>query len=94
MSDSFNYNFFNTLSDRSLDIIDTKTLVTYGMIGVTCVVLAVATLYDEIEEEASTDMEEPEELKPEEEPTTGGKKSNKSNKKLNKKRKTKRKYKN
>lgn len=88
MSDSFNYNFFNTLSDRSLDIIDTKTLVTYGMLGVTCVVLAVATLYDEIEEEKE---ESEEQEAQEEESTTGGKKSNK---KQNKKRKTKRKYKN
>jgi len=51
MSDLYNYNFFKILTERSIDIIDTKSLLTYGMIGITTVVLAVATLYDEIEEE-------------------------------------------
>jgi hypothetical protein len=51
MSDSYNYNFYKILTQRSIDIIDTKSLLTYGMIGITAVVLAVATLYDEIEED-------------------------------------------
>lgn len=50
MSDSYNYNFYKILTERSIDIIDTKSLLTYGMIGITTVVLAVATLYDENEE--------------------------------------------
>jgi hypothetical protein len=51
MSDSYNYNFLKILTERSIDIIDTKSLLTYGMIGITTVVLAVATLYDEGEDE-------------------------------------------
>ena len=51
MSDSYNYNFYKILTERSIDIIDTKSLLTYGMIGITTVVLAVATLYDEEEDE-------------------------------------------
>jgi hypothetical protein len=58
MSDSYNYNFYKILTQRSIDIIDTKSLLTYGMIGITAVVLAVATLYDEIEEENNTNEEE------------------------------------
>ena len=51
MSDSYNYNFYKILTERSIDIIDTKSLLTYGMIGITTVVLAVATLYDQEEDE-------------------------------------------
>jgi hypothetical protein len=51
MSDSYNYNFLKILTERSIDIIDTKSLLTYGMIGITTVVLAVATLYDQEEDE-------------------------------------------
>jgi hypothetical protein len=50
MSDSYNYNFYKILTERSIDIIDTKSLLTYGMIGITTVVLAVATLYDQEED--------------------------------------------
>ena len=50
MSDSYNYNFYKILTERSIDIIDTKSLLTYGMIGITTVVLAVATLYDQDED--------------------------------------------
>jgi hypothetical protein len=51
MSDSYNYNFLKILTERSIDIIDTKSLLTYGMIGITTVILAVATLYDQEEDE-------------------------------------------
>ena len=60
MSDSYNYNFFKMLTEQSIDIVDTKTLLTYGMIGVTCVVLGVATIYDEIDEQAE-ELEEAQE---------------------------------
>lgn len=60
MSDSYNYNFFKMLTEQSIDIVDTKTLLTYGMIGVTCVVLGVATIYDEIDEKAE-ELEEAQE---------------------------------
>jgi hypothetical protein len=91
MSDLYNYDFIKTLSSRSLDIIDTKTLLTYGMIGITCLVLGAATLYDEMEEEKegeeqkeeSSDSEafEKESIDetPAQEPvSTGGKKSKKN----------------
>ena len=55
MSDSYNYNFYKILTERSIDIIDTKSLLTYGMIGITTVVLAVATLYDQ-EEDAKNEL--------------------------------------
>ena len=58
MSDSYNYNFYKILTQKSIDIIDTKSLLTYGMIGITTVVLAVATLYDEIDEDNNTNGEE------------------------------------
>ncbi len=55
MSDRYSYNILKTLTQHSPSMIDGKTLLTYGMIGITCAVLGVATLYDEMEEE--TDIE-------------------------------------
>ena len=95
MSDLYNYNFFKILTQRSPDIIDSKTLLTYGMIGITTIVLAVATIYDDNEESASEP--EPEQSifssQPEESPTLPffGEKSATGGKRKNKNRKTKRK---
>jgi hypothetical protein len=55
MSDSYNYNFLKILTEQSIDLIDSKSLLTYGMIGITCVVLGVATIYDEIDGEPNED---------------------------------------
>ena len=52
MSDSYNYNFLKILTEQSIDLVDSKSLLTYGMIGITCVVLGAATIYDEIDGEA------------------------------------------
>jgi hypothetical protein len=98
MSDLYNYNFIKTLTERSYDIIDSKTLLTYGMIGITSIVLGAATLYEEIEDTQEGIEEQIGEEKlfetPQEEPSeTSGGKSKKKQKKQ-KKRKTKRKYQN
>jgi hypothetical protein len=102
MSDLYNYNFLKILTERSIDIIDSKTLLTYGMIGVTCVVLAAATIYEQIEDSQEGLQEGLQEVlqeqlgeenenvfetpREENNETTGGKSK--------KKRRTKRKYKN
>jgi len=92
MSDLYNYNFFKILTERSPDIIDSKTLLTYGMIGITSVVLAVVTLYDDIEQSQPA----PEQSifsQPEESSTLSffGEKSSTGGKQKNKNRKTKKK---
>jgi hypothetical protein len=93
MSDLYNYNFYKILTERSIDIIDTKTLLTYGMIGITTIVLAVATLYDEIEEN-ETEPEQSIFSQSEESPPLPffGEKSSTGGKQKNKNRKTKRKH--
>ena len=53
MSDSYNYNFLKILTEQSIDLVDSKSLLTFGMIGITCIVLGAATIYDEIGGEAT-----------------------------------------
>lgn len=41
------YDAFNIFPNRPIVMIDTTTLFTYGSIGITAIILAVATIYDE-----------------------------------------------
>jgi hypothetical protein len=41
------YDTFNIFPNRPIVMIDSPTLFTYGSIGITAVILAVATIYDE-----------------------------------------------
>jgi hypothetical protein len=51
------YDTFNIFPNRPIVMIDAPTLFTYGSIGITAVILAVATIYDEEQEpESESDL--------------------------------------